>query len=966
MAKLQIRPPLILNTLWILVVVVLHSACSHSDPQIQWPETSHETKPWTRWWWHGSAVTKEGITRELEDLKEAGIGGVEITPIYGVLGEEEHFIEYLSDQWMDLLVHTLSEAERLDLGVDMATGTGWPFGGPWVDAENAPRNFAHRVYELHQGEMLKGPIRYRQEPMLRRVTNQLYQLYGIYQVPGQKVTGSREEPELLSAQNQVDISQIRYPVSSNENLQWLALDQVRFEQELPLVALMGYSDKGETLDLTEKLDASGVLQWEAPQGTWKLYAIFMGNHGKMVERAAPGGEGNTIDHFSQKAITGYLAKFDSAFSGRNIDYLRAFFNDSYEVDDARGSADFTPLFFEEFKKRRGYDLRSELPALFGEDTEDKNKRVLCDYRETIGDLLLEGFNKPWEDWARGKQAITRSQSHGSPGNILDLYAINEIPETEGTDLVSIKLASSAANVTGKKLASAEAATWLDEHFTSSLSDIKSNLERYILGGINHVFYHGTCYSPQDDPWPGRLFYAAIHANSRNSWWDHFNSLNRYIESVQSFMQSGEPANEILLYLPMYDLYSEPGTENLVHIDLGRGEWGDSQAHKTGAWLLDNGFSFDFISDRQILDLSVANQAIQSDSRSYKTVLVPNCQYMPLPTLEKLMSMAENGASIIFQDHLPADVPGWFQVDQRRKEFHTILESLSSKVVASNQLEEALTQSGVLQEEMVKHQLNYVKRSYQNGAYYFILNSSDQAVREYITLGSPAASAVLFDPMNHSEGKALMKDNKIYVELKPGESLVVATSNSGVANEPYRYYHTSNTPEQIGGNWDVSFLKGGPELPAPVEIETLDSWTEFGGQEVTRFSGIASYKISFTKPPQSADAWSLDLGKVRQSAKVILNDQELATLIGPEFSTVIPNGLLQENNTLEIQVANLMANRIAWLDQEEVFWKKFYNVNFPARLAENRVDGLFNAAHWKPLPSGLMGPVTLTALETGAK
>ncbi len=110
-----------------------------------WPEIVRETRPWTRWWWHGSALTKEGITAEMEAYQKAGLGGLEITPIYGVMGYENQFVEYLSPQWIELLLHTLKEAERLDLGIDMATGTGWPFGGPWVKSEIISHNHGNKI-----------------------------------------------------------------------------------------------------------------------------------------------------------------------------------------------------------------------------------------------------------------------------------------------------------------------------------------------------------------------------------------------------------------------------------------------------------------------------------------------------------------------------------------------------------------------------------------------------------------------------------------------------------------------------------------------------------------------------------------------------------------------------------------------------------------------------------------------------
>ena len=116
-----------------------------------WPAVTRESRPWTRWWWHGSAVDRRNLTSELETLRDAGIGGVEITPIYGVRGEERRFISFLSDTWISMLEHVLQEARRLDVGVDMATGTGWPFGGPWVGDGSAPRTILHRTWTLEQG-----------------------------------------------------------------------------------------------------------------------------------------------------------------------------------------------------------------------------------------------------------------------------------------------------------------------------------------------------------------------------------------------------------------------------------------------------------------------------------------------------------------------------------------------------------------------------------------------------------------------------------------------------------------------------------------------------------------------------------------------------------------------------------------------------------------------------------------------
>ena len=141
-----------------------------------------------------------------------------------------------------------------------------------------------------------------------------------------------------------------------------------------------------------------------------------------------------------------------------------------------------------------------------------------------------------------------------------------------------------------------------------------------------------------------------------------------------------------------------------------------------------------------------------------------------------------------------------------------------------------------------------------------------------------------------------------------------------------------------------------------------SWTSFKGDEYKNFSGTARYSVNIEKPPVKGDAWLLDLGKVYHSASVTLNGKKVAVLPGPGFSVIIGKKLLKANNSLLIEVSNLMANRIAWMDRNGVPWKKFYNVNMAARLRENNKNGVFDASAWEPLESGLPGPVTITPLK----
>jgi hypothetical protein len=946
-----------------------------------WPVITSEMKPWTRWWWQGSAVDAASISAQLKTLRDAGLGGVEVTPIYGVRGAEDRFIPYLSGTWVQLLEHTVNEAARLRMGVDMATGTGWPFGGPWVDDSMAPRSMQYRTWTVKAGERLAEPIRMRQAPLVRAVGNQIHVVSE--GAPGDPPPGSAQ-PTLRTGARALQIGDLVEPVAANKNLQELALEQVKYARDLPLLSLMAHGGTGQVLDLTSRVSRDGALDWTAPAGTWTLYALFPGWHGKLVERAAPGGEGNVIDHFSRTAIRGYLAAFDRAFGGRRLG-LRAFFNDSYEVDDATGQADWTMTLLDEFEKRRGYDLRRNLPALFGRDTEDRNARVLADYRETISDLLLDTFTTEWIRWAHARRSIVRNQAHGAPASILDLYAASDIPETEGAEALRFKWATSAAHVAGRRLVSAEAATWLGEHFRTTLAEVRGAVDRFFLSGVNHIVYHGTAYSPADEPWPGWQFYAAVEFNSQNAWWDDFAALNQYVARTQSLLQQGRADNDVLLYYPLYDALAARGKGLLAHFG-GAGPQADGAFEAAATAMSSRGFTYDFISDRQLRRTRTEGKGlVTSGGGRYRVLILPAPRRVPLETLEAALALARTGATVVAFKGLPTDVAGLANLNGRRERLRTAVDALrfgppdadgvsearigQGRILRGDDVASLLTRAGILRERMVDQSLEFARRRDGEGRIYFISNTGTRAVDGWVPLSIETDHIVVFDPMRGVSGNARVRagasqsgEREVSLQIPAGGSLLVTTS-SAPAPAAFALYEEAATPTGVPGPWTIRFEKGGPALPAPRAVERLRSWTELGDDDVVRFSGTARYSTTFARPANRQDAWALDLGQVRETARVRLNGQDLGTLIGPPYRVVVMDAMLGASNTLEVSVTNLSANRIADLDRRGVPWKKFYNVNFPARLPENRgADGLFTAARWKPLESGLLGPVTLTPLR----
>jgi hypothetical protein len=833
-----------------------------------WPALTKENKPWTRWWWPGSAVDKASLTWQLEKLAAAGIGGVEITPIYGAKGAESRYIDFLSPKWMEMLEHVGREAQRLGLGVDMATGTGWPFGGPWIDEANA----------LKRAVLRDG-----------------------------KIVG---EPSKM-----------------------------------------------------------------------------------MVKRAAPGGEGLVVDPFSADALRRYLAPFDQAFATFPRGLVRGQFHDSFEYFQASWTAKLPEV----FRAMHGYDIQqfaTELTTRNAADVKtidrDTLARIKSDYRDTLAALHLD-YLTTWVKWSHDKGWLVRNQSHGAPANLLDLYGAVDIPETETfgstpfpipglrrnadeirtgneQDLpepLVMRMASSAAHVMGRPLASSETATWLRDHWKVSLAYVKPEVDSIFASGINHVFYHGTVFSPQDAAWPGWLFYAATQFNPNNTWWDDFGALNRYIARVQSVLQAGQPDNDILLYWPLADVWDNAdGLANMLTVH-NVNFLTEQPVGKLARTLLEKGYQFDYISDAQLQETRhESGTLVTSGKTRYKLIVVPATRRMPVATLQKLSALAASGAKVIFEK-LPEDVPGYGRLEARRAEFKSALAKLPSSAVVQTDIVSLLISLDIPVELIASRGLSFIRRASADGLDYFITNLTAKFIDGPLLLRGFGWNAVILDPLNGRTGVARRQEMprgnfSINFRLAPGESLIVRTTRRAVPSDiaPWSYRQPADSPIALSGKWSLTFTKGGPELPPALTTTELKSWTELGGDEAKRFGGTARYRLEFDAPAAKADAWLLDLGDVRESARVRLNGHDLGTAWSIPFQLRFDATLLKPTgNVLELDVTNLAANRIRDLDQRKVDWKIMREINFV-----NINYRPFDASNWPLTPSGLLGPVTLTPLR----
>ena len=641
----------------------------------------------------------------------------------------------------------------------------------------------------------------------------------------------------------------------------------------------------------------------------------------------------------------------------------------------------------------------------GKGDPDQIARVKSDYRETLAAQVLEAFTQQWTNWTHEHGIITRNQAHGSPGNLIDLYATVDIPETEifgpsgfpipglrkdesfdnePPDLLMLKFASSAAHLTGKRKVSSETCTWLGEHFQVALSQAKPEVDQLLAAGINHMFYHGTPYSPDDAAWPGWLFYASVHFGPTNTWWDDFDALNGYIGQSQALLQDSAPANDVLLYFPLHDVWHDAeGLRKLLTVHNIDDWLIDTPFYDTAKALTEGGYAFDYISDALLDKAEVNEDGIFLGENTYRVIVVPDTPRMPDNTLERLFTMARFGAPIVFLGSVPRDVPGFASLEKRRDRMqglHRVWEGHVSasggapavpmgrgKVFADYPLLAALNDVGIVPENLATSGLSMIRRKHSDGYLYFVSNLTAEPVDASWALATPAKSVVWLDALHRRSGLAETEPgtdggSKVRIALKPGESCFLRTyTDREVEGPAWPYWKQGDEAVPVDGPWQVTFAEGGPVLPAAYTLDALASWTEAPDTEAKRFGGTARYETTFDAPDVEGVAWRLSLGTVCESARVTLNGEDLGTAWAIPFELLIEKPLKPTGNTISIEVTNLAANRIADMDRRKVEWKIFHDTNIV-----NIQYKPFDASNWPVMESGLLGPVELVPLVQGPR
>jgi hypothetical protein len=872
-----------------------------------------------RWWWFGPAVSKRELEREMRVMKEGGIGGFEVQPVYPLaLDDPSHGIKnlpYLSDDFNDALRFVSQKSRELGLRMDLTLGSGWPFGGPQVPITQAA-----------------GALRWER-------------------VRVEKGSTAVPLPEITSGEKLIAVF---------------------------LVEMQGQSARADNVrEVTEIRD--GMVQLPADlNGAHELLFFISSRTGMMVKRPAVGAEGFVLDHYDKTAVEDYLRKVGERLLqpfGSQPPY--AIFCDSLEAYQS----DWTGDFLQEFQRRRGYDLKPFLPALVL-GTGEKTEAVRHDWGKTLTELFNERFATPIHDWARQNHTLFRMQGYGIPPAGLSTNALADLPEGEGWQwktLSATRWASSAGHLYGRPVTSSETWTWLHSPvFRATPLDMKAEADLHFLEGINQLIGHGWPYTPEGVQYPGWRFYAAAVFDEKNPWWIVMPDVSRYLQRLSFLLRQGQPVNDIAIYLPNGDAWAHfsPGHVNLI--ETLRERIGPDVV----ARVLESGFNFDFFDDDALKQAGrIEKSLLEIGPNHYRAVILPNVESIPVETYKKLGEFAKNGGVLIATRRLPAKAPGFGRTQDEERQIQNISQELfegqspAATFVEDENLQFMKKLTGLLQPDVSFSSsvpdIGFVHRTVGDAEIYFLANTANVGQSVNATYRAQNSQAEWWDPISGSISSAKAVSEKqpstIQLDLEPYASRVLVFSK---ANRPSpiarRASHALPPAIDLSSGWQVTF----PEENKPERVDHLRSWTE--NDETRYFSGQATYEKEMDVPGEmlrTGVGVRLDFGEgqpvppqplksgmrawfdapVREAAVVYINDRRAGSLWCPPYSLDVSGFLRPGANKIKVIVGNLAVNNMAGHSLPDY---RLLNLRYGARFQAQDMDQV------RPVPSGLLGPIRL--------
>jgi hypothetical protein len=892
-----------------------------------------EARPFMRWWWNGNQVTQAEISRELQLLADAGIGGVEINPI--AMPEEGQdvgmkSIEWLSPEWNNLVKHASTEARARGMITDLIVGSGWPFGGEFLQ----PDEMIQRV--LVDKKKIQGP------GIIHEDVEQLVE-------------------ELAARHHDHGDAAVK--------------NEILFVKLIPAEL----TSMQQVRDLTGEIDSSGILSADLYEGFYELiYGIRQTGHRKVMHGTL-GAAGPVMDHYDQAVVWNYLERLKTIEkdTGVPLDSLvRALFCDSIEL----AGANWTDGFAETFKAAYGYELGTYLPFIFyapnrgyepenlTQNLKDELKRVRYDYNKLLVKVFLENFTRTFQKFCTENNVLCRYQAYGTPFlmGMLEGNMIPDIPESNNwifsaditTDdwqwnkghgyMIWNLYAAAGGHLKGRKIISCEAMTNLKGVFKMTLEDMKQADDMNFITGINHSVLHGFNYSPPEAGFPGWIRYGAYY-NENNTWWPYFKKWADYNARLSYVFQQSQPVKQIAVLGPVADLWGDRG---LIRVPFHMEPW---YLYELWQSFSQSGSSVEYINERIIRDAGKEEGSLTFGPMSYQALLLGSVQTLEVETARAIDTYVKNGGKLILVDSLPDRSASLVNAVNGDQEVQEIFQRLVQEHPGQVRLMEApdnssglinwtrnLMQSMELSSDMTianpdqdVYQIH--QRKGEQDIYFFI--NTHRKNPAMLEVSFPAEQGVLWqwNPEDGSRQRlvSLQKGQEVEINLDPLQSLLLIL-------DPEDTTEVSNVLPQI------AYREKPVEKPWQIRFEHVDGRTyemesgqlpEFNtlpDSIAMDFAGTIIYKTNFTA---DAPVSAIQLEEVNRGiTEVLINGQSAGVKWYGRHHYDLSGMVRQGQNDLEIRYTTVLANYVKNLQDNPT--------------AERWTRG------FEPVEFGVNGPVTL--------
>lgn len=912
--------------------------------QFRNPEAKY--RPFVRWWWNGDKVNADELRRELHLLKDAGIGGVEINPV-GFPGGADDLgipsISWLSEEWINMLKVAFDQASKLDMTCDLIVGSGWPFGGEFLEGDERGQVMVIGV------EKVTGPQEY---------TTSVFSLLKEAD-PAISKPYSGRIPHLISLQLVPD------PVGS--------LDEV--------------------IDLSDKINEKEAFTVQIPEGKYALYALVRIDSFGAVISGAPGAQGPTLNHLDSTAVKKYLNHMSDAIQaqlGPLAQYIRSLFTDSMELEGANWSSDFAA----EFKKRRGYDIMPYLQYTmfktggmgnvldyhYGVEMTPEFKemidRMRYDVELTKAEMFRDRFTIPYTNWCRQLGVKSRAQAYGRGFFPLESGMYYDIPEGEswttnwlqhriGEEMSNEeyragraytmvnKYITSAAHLTGKRLISAEEMTNTYRVFNATPEFLKIGSDQNAQVGITHSVWHGFNYSPPEAPFPGWVRYGSYYSE-KNNWWRYFNCLNTHRARVASQLQNADMYADIAILMPVSDMWTTMGMQNEPFPSS------INKPYQSLVWeaMNKNGNGTDYITEPLICASTISDGMLHYGPRSYKNLFLVGVESMNPETLAKLYEFAQQGGRIFCVETVPFKSLGWNNHEERDAEVKVWIEKLQAMPEQFIHLEKPADNDfitwyadvqkkyGITPTVQIESPDPFVMANLfvrdDDSRIYFFTNTHLHNSHQTKLVFPQEATRMNAWVWNLDNGERyrlpLDKEGGYTLDLGPADARMIVFDRDNNKKAPvWAPLPTSGTDSQTLTGWGLEFHHS---LEHWIKTATADTLKDLKETEWKSFTGDVVYRTDVEV--DDPEGMVLNLGKVYGVASLKVNGIDCGTSWYGRRIYDLSNILHKGWNRIEVTVTTTMGNYMQT-------WK------------ENKLAQQWTNRPGRPQPvqsMGIAGPVTL--------